>query len=146
MNNLFLGTPFKFSGGADQWSYTSGIGLNHATMDCSFSSAGTGKLSKGILREASVNHVESPGISTQEQDCSNAIETGRIERAEQSEQDFYVDHSTYNILADYQIRIHLMPLSQKPISGRDMVEYCSNCGMKFKKGWKFCAKCGEKRK
>ena len=76
---------------------------------------------------------------------SKSIETGRIEKGATSNQQFdnYVGNFEYSPFQE--IKIKLLPIQYKPTTVSDLVEYCTNCGTKNKKGnYKFCPKCGKK--
>lgn len=78
---------------------------------------------------------------------SKSEETGRVDKGEMSEQkfknvDFKAEYSPYMIF-EYK----LLPLSQKPLTSKEINEnkrYCTQCGNKVSKKDKYCSKCGIK--
>jgi zinc-ribbon domain len=78
---------------------------------------------------------------------NRSIETGRVEKGEESNQTFqYVDKTflSYPMLT-YEYK--LLPVSQKLITSEDInvKVYCKHCGKKISKGDKFCSNCGKKQ-
>lgn len=74
---------------------------------------------------------------------SKSIETGRIDKGSHSSQKF----NTINIDFEYYPFstevIQILPTSQKPITSQDLQKvYCSNCGRKLNKKYKYCPYCG----
>jgi hypothetical protein len=73
---------------------------------------------------------------------SASIETGRVEKGSQSNQNFTTDYSNYGNVFSTTIW-KILPESVKPIEVRDLTIYCSSCGSKRKKPThKFCPNCG----
>ena len=73
-------------------------------------------------------------------------ETGRVSKGGYSNQDFKTVDNTFHTWSDYTIKLHIMPLSEKPVDSDELNvrRYCSDCGAKVKKTDKFCSKCGYK--
>jgi len=75
----------------------------------------------------------------------NKIETGRIEKGDNSSQTFDYDTTTFESSYTWKSSWKILPESQKQITKEDLVVYCSNCGAKRKKStFKFCPICGQK--
>lgn len=97
-----------------------------------------------LTSSVNVNQVSvDPGDRLRSASRSKSVETGRVEKGEQSEQSFsagYGDFNSYTVARD---RIKILPMSHKPseITPR---KYCSECGAKTQKKFKYCAHCGEK--
>lgn len=73
------------------------------------------------------------------------VETGRVESGSTSGQRFKYYNGKFNTWATNIVKIKILPVSQKPVEIKDLAEYCTNCGIKNKKGnYKFCPKCGTK--
>lgn len=75
---------------------------------------------------------------------SDEIETGRIEKGSNSSQSFSNYNGEFNTWSSSSVSINILPLSQKPVESADLAVYCTECGTKNKKNWKFCPKCGNK--
>ena len=74
----------------------------------------------------------------------DSLETGRVEKGSKSDQSFTNYQGSFNSHVSNTVRIKILPLSQKPLEAKDLSQYCTNCGTKNKKGWKFCPSCGNK--
>ena len=75
---------------------------------------------------------------------SRSIETGRIEAGSKSKQDFSTTTGSFYSWASTIIELQIIPTSQKPVEISELASYCTECGTKSKKGWKFCPTCGSK--
>ena len=77
-----------------------------------------------------------------------SIETGRIEKGENSSQQLSNNYNTFYSIAFHTVEYHMLPISQKELfTSNDLREYCTDCGLKItNKPWKFCPKCGTKLK
>lgn len=75
---------------------------------------------------------------------SSKAETGRIESGFSSNQGFTQYNGQFNNYTSNTVNIKLLPISQKPLESKDLGVYCTGCGTKNKKNWKFCPKCGTK--
>lgn len=75
---------------------------------------------------------------------SSEIETGRVEKGSQSSQSFSDYNGEFYTWSSSSVSINILPLSQKPAESADLAVYCTECGTKNKKNWKFCPKCGSK--
>ncbi len=71
------------------------------------------------------------------------IETGRVEKGSNSNQNFQYDYSTYNSFHSWEMSWNVLPSSTKPVVKEDLTTYCVECGSKRKKSsHKFCPHCG----
>ena len=78
-------------------------------------------------------------------DSLDEIETGRVEKGGYSNQQFENYNGEFETLPFKTIMLKILPYSLKPLETRDLVEYCTNCGTKNRKGnYKFCPKCGKR--
>jgi hypothetical protein len=75
---------------------------------------------------------------------SKSIETGRIEKGEQSNQNFTNSYEQFNYHTSHTIKLKIQPTSTKNISVEEIRQYCTECGTKTKKNYKFCPSCGNK--
>jgi len=73
------------------------------------------------------------------------IETGRIEKGTNSNQNFTYDSTTFNTWWSWSSEWKILPVSQKPLVREDIKVYCTKCGTKRRKpSDKFCPKDGVK--
>lgn len=72
------------------------------------------------------------------------LETGRIEKGENSNQEFDYDNTTkFQSYSFHSIKYQLKPESTMPKENIRL--YCSSCGYRLRdKSWKFCPKCSNK--
>lgn len=75
---------------------------------------------------------------------SKSIETGRIEKGESSNQSFETTYGSFNTFSTKEVKYKILPMSSKPIEGKDLKKYCTECGKKVKETFKFCPSCGVK--
>lgn len=74
----------------------------------------------------------------------SSLETGRVEKGEQSNQHFTEVHKSFETFYTTKVEYKILPISEKPIQSNELVRWCSNCGSKCKKTWKFCPICSKK--
>jgi hypothetical protein len=72
------------------------------------------------------------------------LETGRVEKGEESKQQFTNSYQNFEYNASRQIIFKILPLDNKPIEGKDLKKYCTECGNAVKSKWKFCPGCSTK--
>jgi hypothetical protein len=75
---------------------------------------------------------------------SNSIETGRVEKGEQSNQTFTNSHEQFHYYTSHTIQFKIQPKSTKNINVEEIRQYCTECGTKMKSNYKFCPSCGNK--
>ena len=75
---------------------------------------------------------------------SKSIETGRIEKGESSNQSFETSYGSFNTFSTKEVKYKILPMSSKPIEGKDLKKYCTECGKGLKDTFKFCPSCGSK--
>ena len=75
---------------------------------------------------------------------SNSIETGRVEKGEKSNQGFTNSYEQFNYNSFHEVIFKIQPLSTKNKTKEDIRQYCTECGTKMKKNYKFCPSCGNK--
>lgn len=75
---------------------------------------------------------------------SSTIETGRVEKGEQSNQTFTNSYEKFNYYTSHTIKFKIQPTSTKNINVEEIRQYCTECGVKVKKNFKFCPSCGNK--
>jgi len=74
----------------------------------------------------------------------NSVETGRVEKGDSSNQKFETSYGNFNYYSSKEIKYKILPFSSKPIEGKDLKKYCTECGKKVKETFKFCPNCGIK--
>lgn len=72
------------------------------------------------------------------------IETGRVEKGEKSNQSFTNSHEQFYYHTSHTVKFKILPLSTKNINVEEIRQYCTECGVKVKKNYKFCPSCGTK--
>ena len=75
---------------------------------------------------------------------SNSIETGRIEKGESSDQTFETVSEEFNPYISHKVVYKILPTGSKNTEISEITNYCSECGTKMKKNYKFCPSCGNK--
>jgi hypothetical protein len=75
---------------------------------------------------------------------SKSIETGRIEKGEQSNQNFTNSYEQFYYHTSHTIKFKIQPASTKNVSVDEIRQYCTECGTKMKSNYKFCPSCGNK--
>ena len=75
---------------------------------------------------------------------SKSIETGRVEKGDESNQTFTNSYQEFNYHTSHEISFKIQPLSTKNKTTEDIRQYCTECGTKTKTNFKFCPSCGNK--
>jgi Flp pilus assembly protein TadG len=75
---------------------------------------------------------------------SKSIETGRVEKGKQSNQNFTNSYEQFNYYTSHTIEFKIQPTSTKNINVEEIRQYCTECGTKMKSNYKFCPSCGNK--
>lgn len=89
------------------------------------------------------NTVTTDSLSSCNSNVLRKKETGTIEKGSNSSQTFLEYSGSFNSFTSGIIVMQILPISEKPLEVKDLAIYCTNCGTKNKKNWKFCPKCGE---
>lgn len=84
------------------------------------------------------------GASKPSKKKSKSIETGRVEKGEQSNQNFTNSYQEFYYHTSHEISFKIQPLSTKNKTTEDIRHYCTECGTKIKSNYKFCPSCGNK--
>jgi len=72
-------------------------------------------------------------------------ETGRVGKGDGSNQAVTSENVEFEQYPSYRCQFKILPESSRmSYSSGDIRTYCSNCGTRYKKGWKFCATCGKR--
>jgi hypothetical protein len=75
---------------------------------------------------------------------SNQIETGRIEKGGTSNQSLSNSYSNFSHLVTKYYDFKILPIGNKNKTSEEIRRYCTECGTKVKKNFKFCPSCGNK--
>jgi hypothetical protein len=75
---------------------------------------------------------------------NKSIETGRVEKGEQSNQNFTNSYEQFNYQTSHTINLKIKPISEKNINLEEIRQHCTECGTKVKRNFKFCPSCGNK--
>lgn len=75
---------------------------------------------------------------------SKSVETGRVEKGESTNQSFETSYGSFFFNSTNEFKYKILPISAKPIEGKDIKRYCTECGKKVKESFKFCPSCGNK--
>ena len=73
-----------------------------------------------------------------------SIETGRVEKGEKSNQSFSNSYEQFNYHTSHTVKLKILPLSTKNVNVEEIRQYCTECGIKIKRNFKFCPSCGNK--
>lgn len=134
------------TGGLNLYSTTNTLGNNSSIVGSSLSS-GTAITSLNInntnhrskdKRRISINNNISTSLNT------NSIETGRVEKGDNSKQELTNVTESFNPFSFHKQEYKLLPVSLKNKTSEDIRSYCPECGKKQKKENKFCPSCGTK--
>jgi hypothetical protein len=115
------------------------------------------KGSKGIGSSTSAGSISGSVSYDVQSFCSNAtninfsndfvssMETGRVEKGSNSQQNFDYDTTSFNSYYTWKSSWKILPESQKAFVKEDLKVFCPNCGTRRKKdSHKFCPSCGQK--
>lgn len=98
---------------------------------------------RGIL-SASPSRGATKKLSMSKSIPTKEIETGRVEKGSHSNTVFDADYSSFEDNYTWIVEWKLLPESRKEITSDDLVQYCTSCGRKRKKGEVYCPKDGNK--
>ena len=114
-----------------------------------YGSAGMNVGTKGMT--SGTYTTNSCGCSEVKASCSkdrdfaslDSLETGRVEKGSNSDQNFTYDSTQFNTYSSWRTSWTILPESQRPVMAEDLKVFCTNCGAKRKKSsHKFCPNCG----
>ena len=126
-------------------STTGGVGYSTTTTTYNTSNASfTSSFTPTSLRSKFDVSSTLLGASKPSKKKSKSIETGRVEKGEQSNQNFTNSYEQFNYYTSHTIKFKIQPTSTKNINVEEIRQYCTECGTKMKKNYKFCPSCGNK--
>ncbi len=101
--------------------------------------SGTGNGSPNVFTTTTLGNSNIVG-TTSTSDVK--IETGRVEKGGESNQEFGVSYEMFNTYVSWTKEWKILPFSAKNITTKDLIKKCSGCGTKVKDNYKFCPQCG----
>jgi hypothetical protein len=120
-------------------STTGGVGYNTTTTTYNTSNANyTSSVTMDSFGEFEPSNI------LRSKSKKKSIETGRVEKGEKSNQTFTNSHEQFNYYTTHIIQFKIQPTSTKNINVEEIRQYCTECGTKTKKNYKFCPSCGNK--
>jgi hypothetical protein len=136
-NPLYYGTTINTTGGV-------GYGTTTSTYNTSNASYTSSVTPNTFRSKFDVSNTLLSGKPNSLKKKSKSIETGRIEKGEQSNQNFTNSYEQFNYYTSHTIKFKIQPTSTKNINVEEIRQYCTECGVKVKKNFKFCPSCGNK--
>ena len=128
--------------------FNSGIGTTITTGspnygDNAFTTSSSTSFYNGVN---SFSNYKTPRMSAgiRSNKSNKSIETGRIEKGEESNQNFTNSHQNFEYNIAHQISLKISPFGNKNITKDEIKHYCTECGSKTKSKYKFCPSCGNK--
>jgi hypothetical protein len=104
--------------------------------------SGTGTVNTSYLSSSTLTSGNSFSNNTLK--SKKSVETGRIEKGEQSNQNFTNSYEQFYYHTSHTIKFKIQPASTKNVSVDEIRQYCTECGTKMKSNYKFCPSCGNK--
>jgi hypothetical protein len=131
--------------------YTTSSNHNTSDVSSSFYCSTTEAASTNLSYKMTSNITSASGEYTVSDDFDSkykkSIETGRIEKGEESSQKFRDTEFESECLPVKTFEYKLLTVSQKELTSDDLKKskmFCTNCGKKINKTDKFCSNCGKK--
>jgi hypothetical protein len=126
--NGFYASQPVFGQASDNTTLTNSLGIT-----TSYSSG------QNLTSALSVNNSPLRGVS-------KSLETGRIEKGSDSNQELNSVNKTFYYLPFHTVTYKLLPISQKinTLEDINVKRYCTSCGAKVGKTDRFCGQCGAK--
>ena len=131
VNNFYLGGRTLY-GSPSNIGYVPQFGTTITT---------TGGVTYGTTNLSNYNSTYTSSVTM---DSVGNIETGRVEKGNESDQSFTNSYEQFNYHTSHTIKFKIEPASTKNIEVDEIRNYCPECGKKQKKEHKFCPSCGTK--
>lgn len=136
-----IGTPYL------TWSYYN-TGINYSNKS-NLTAHNTNLYDDGHVTRSRTTTSDSYSSGNDITACAamSSIQTGRVEQGSTSNQSFNNYYGQFESNPNTIIKYHIVPKpreGQKNVYTDEIREYCIECGRRLKKGWKFCAGCGQK--
>ena len=130
--NPLLGTTISTTGG-----------VTYGTTSVSTFNTSNATYTSSINTGAIMKDLKDRGLYS-ERKGKKSLETGRVEKGEQSNQIFTNSYEQFNSYTSHTIQFKIQPKSTKNINVEEIRQYCTECGTKMKSNYKFCPSCGNK--
>jgi hypothetical protein len=153
-NNIYLGNTLNINRtiyGSRTNDYTPQFGttisttggLTYGTTSVSTFNTSNSTYTSSINTGAIMKDLKDIGLYS-ERKGKKSIETGRVEKGEQSNQTFTNSYEQFHYYTSHTIQFKIQPKSTKNINVEEIRQYCTECGTKMKSNYKFCPSCGNK--
>jgi zinc-ribbon domain len=130
--NPLLGTTISTTGG-----------VTYGTTSVSTFNDSNATYTSSINTGAIMKDLKDRGLYS-ERKGKKSLETGRVEKGEQSNQTFTNSYEQFHYYTSHTIQFKIQPKSTKNINVEEIRQYCTECGTKMKSNYKFCPSCGNK--
>lgn len=111
----------------------------HFTAGMTGSTTMFSSLSGGNVSDAKFSADKSEPTLAMPDFAKNLIETGRIEKGSESEQEFVTVDLDFETYCSHRVEYQILPLSQKKfVEVKNLRQYCTSCGRRRKKSENFC--------
>lgn len=141
-------TAFSSTSGTVTWTttnlpnfYTTNVNYNLTGGSSTLTSSGNYFTNSNFNVAGS---IDTSNLSRSENKRADAIETGRVERGSNSGQEFSEANGNFNSWCCNIVEYQILPKNEKPVEISEIRNYCTGCGTRNKKDWKFCPTCGQK--
>lgn len=122
----------------------------NSTSDMVYGSNLDGKLTTSYINTLDLNlsdeiksELKKDDFKSSHAKRSKSIETGRVEMGSHSDQEFKYVNKSFEYFPFHTVEYKMLPVSQKvnTVADIQVKVYCTNCGSKLKKEYKFCPVC-----
>jgi hypothetical protein len=122
---------------------TSG-GVTYGTTSVSTLTSSNATYTSSIDTNPILRDIKNRGLYNEPISKKKSIETGRVEKGDKSNQNFTNSYEQFYYHTSHTIKFKIQPASTKNVSVEEIRQYCTECGTKTKKNYKFCPSCGNK--
>jgi hypothetical protein len=153
INNFYLGGRTLYGSGittinSNPYYYGTTItttgGVTYGTNSLSTLTSSNATYSSSIDTTSVLRDIKSKGLYNEPIGKKKSIETGRVEKGDKSNQNFTNSYEQFYYHTSHTIMFKIQPVSVKNVSVEEIRQYCTECGTKTKKNYKFCPSCGNK--
>jgi len=153
-NNFYLGTRTYYGSGVNNtlnnnpYYYGTTIsttgGVTYGTTSLSTLTSSNATYTSSIDTTKILRDIKNRGLYNEPIGKKKTIETGRVEKGDKSNQNFTNSYEQFYYHTSHTIKFKIQPASTKNINVEEIRQYCTECGTKTKKNYKFCPSCGNK--